>query len=160
MDPDLDTDPELRNFKAGSRSWINSFGQRYVLFFSFPFLKKNILFFSIHFSSFWQLMRPKECSILFSSFLKNGNESKECNIVLLWTEMNAKNATFFCKEWTRTRERFVLLQKNERTFHSFFNIYIDIYRHIQGACDKSQEDFPKATTHLIVVFSFWNFLQW
>ena len=56
--------------------------------------------------------------------------------------MNAKNATFFCKEWKRTqrmqhsfakngkerKEQNVLLQrtkKNARTFRYFFNKYID-----------------------------------
>ena len=70
---------------------------------SFPFLKKNVPFFSVLFSSFGRLMRPKRM------------------------EKNAKNATFFCKELKRTQECFVLLQKNGRTFRSFFNIYLEIY---------------------------------
>ena len=63
----------------------------------------------------------------FHSFLKNGKERKECNILLLRTKKNAKNAMFFCKEWKRTREHFILLQKNARMLCSFFNIYIEIY---------------------------------
>ena len=67
-----------------------------------------------------------ERSILFRSF-------KERNFLLhsffeflatYETKKNAKNATFFCKERKRTQKRFVLLQKNARTFCSFFNIYI------------------------------------
>ena len=78
-------------------------------FFSVPF-------FSVLFSSFWRLMRPKRT---FRSFLKNGKERKECNVILQRTEKNAKNATFFCKNG---KERNILLQrteKNERTFCSF-----------------------------------------
>ena len=97
---------------------------RFGTFRSFPFLKKNVLFFSVLFSSFWRLMRPKRT---FRSFLKNG---KERNVLLQRTEKNAKNAAFFCKERKRTQEHFVLLQRNARTFCSCFNIYIDIYRYI------------------------------
>ena len=46
----------------------------------------------------------------------------------------ADNVSFFCKERIRTRERFVLLQKNAERFVFFLNIYIytvDIYRYIQ-----------------------------
>ena len=35
------------------------------------------------------------------SFLKNGKECKERNVLLQRTEKNAKNATFFCKECKR-----------------------------------------------------------
>ena len=46
----------------------------------------------------------------------------------------ADNVSFFCKERKKTRERFVLLQKNAERFVFFLNIYIytvDIYRYIQ-----------------------------
>ena len=69
-------------------------------FRSVPFLKKNIQLFSIFYSSFWRLMRPKR---MCHSFLKNGKERKECNVLLQRTEMNAKNAMFFYKERKRTQ---------------------------------------------------------
>ena len=55
------------------------------------------------------------------------------------TGKKVKNVPFFCKEQERTqermRERFVLLQKNVRTFRSFsiyiyIDIYIDLYSYI------------------------------
>ena len=87
------------------------------------FSVRYVLFFSVLFSNFWRLMRPKRTFHSFPffskeqkrmqrmqrSFAKNGKEHKECNVLL-----------------QRTRERLVLLQKNAKTFRSFFNIYINI----------------------------------
>ena len=71
---------------------------------------------------------------MFRSFLKNGKECKERNVLLQRTEKNTKNGMFFCKERKRMQERLVLLQKNVRMFGVFFyiyiEIYIDIYRYI------------------------------
>ena len=58
------------------------------------------------FLSFWRLMRRKKTQRMQRSFAKNGKERKERNVLLQRTE------------------------KNARTFCSFFNIYIDIYRYI------------------------------
>ena len=77
----------FRDFYCGSINWpqicMISIFQGWALhsfpfstFRSFPFFKKNVLFFSILFSSFWQLIRPKRT---FRSFLKN---VKECNVLL------------------------------------------------------------------------------
>ena len=57
---------------------------------SFPFLKKNVQFFSFLFSSFWRLMRPKRTQRMQHSFAKNGKERKEGNILLQRTEKNAR----------------------------------------------------------------------
>ena len=90
-------------------------------------------FFSRVFGDLWD---PKERYVLFRSFLKNGKEREERNVLLQRTEKNGKNVTFFCKERKRTertlrsfakngkerKERSVLLQrteKNARTFRSF-----------------------------------------
>ena len=48
-------------------------------FRSFPFFKRNIPFFSVLFSSFWRLMRPKRTQRTQHSFEKNG---KERNVLL------------------------------------------------------------------------------
>ena len=90
------------------------------------------------------------CSVLFHSlkgtfrsffeFLATYETQKNVpffSVLFSRTEKNAKNATFFCKNRKEHKECNILLQrmeKNARTFHSFFNIYteiyIDIYRHI------------------------------
>ena len=77
-------------------------------FRSFPlFYVKNGPFFPVLFLSFWRLMRPKR--------------------VERSLQKNAKIVPFFYKEQESTQERFVLLQKNARTFSSFS---IHIYRYI------------------------------
>ena len=78
-------------------------------------------FFSVRYVTFFSVLKKKR-SVLFRSFL----EFLATYETLQRTERNAKNATFFCTERKRTRERFILLKKNARTFRSFFNIYIDI----------------------------------
>ena len=67
-------------------------------------------------------MRPNRT---FRSFPKNVTFfCKECNVLLQRTEKNAKNAMFFCKEYTR--ERFVLLQSNPSINTSSGNTYPSI----------------------------------
>ena len=51
-------------------------------FCSFPFFLKNVPFFSVLFSSFWHLMRPKRTQRTQRSFAKNLKECKECNVLL------------------------------------------------------------------------------
>ena len=72
----------------------------------------------------------KERNVLFRSFFEflatyeTQKNDAFFSILFLRTEKNAKNATFFCKERKRTRERFVLLQKKAEHCVLFFNIYI------------------------------------
>ena len=90
----------------------------------FPALLKNVPFFPVLFLSFWRLMRPKRTECSFPFFSK---ERKERSVLLQRTGKNAKIVPFFYKEWERTRERSVLLQKIAE--HSvLFSIYI--YRYI------------------------------
>ena len=74
--------------RVGHRAF---FSVRYV-----PFFKKNVPFFSVLFSSFWRLMRPKRTFRSFPFFskerkrtqrtqrsvAKNVKERKECNVLL------------------------------------------------------------------------------
>ena len=71
-----------------SQGWaLRSFP--FARFRSFPFLLKNVLFFSVLFSSFWLLMRPKR---MFRSFPFFRKERKECNVLLQITQCSfAKN---------------------------------------------------------------------
>ena len=62
-------------------------------FQSFPFKKEKVTFFSVLFSSFWRLMKPKRTLRSFPFF----------SILLIRTEKNGKNETFFYKERKRTR---------------------------------------------------------
>ena len=98
---------ENENFRSHSiQGWApHSFP--FSTFHSFPFFKRTVPFFSV----------------LFRSFIKNGKERKERNVLLQRKEKNAKNATFFCKERKRTLERFILLQK-KRERCVLFSIYI------------------------------------
>ena len=93
------------------RGWaLHSFP--FGMFRSFPFFKRNVLFFSVLFLSFWRLMRPKRT---FRSFLKNGKERKEHNVLLQRTEKNARTFLSFAKE---------------RENVPFFFQYIYIYKYI------------------------------
>ena len=87
----------------------------------FPTLLKNVPFFPVLFLRFWRLMRPKRMG------------------------KNAKIVTLIYKERERTQERFVLLQKNARTFCSF-SIYI--YRYIEKRTERSL----KKTLHSFMFF--------
>ena len=101
---------------------------RYVLLRSKKRPLRSFPFFSRVFGDLWD---PQERYLLFRSFLKNGKERKERNVLLQRTEKNGKNAPFFCKEQKRTRERSVLLQKERENVTFFFrDIYRDIYRYI------------------------------
>ena len=51
-------------------------------FCSFPFFKRIVPFFSVLFSSFWRLIRPKRTQRTQRSFAKNVKERKERNILL------------------------------------------------------------------------------
>ena len=83
----------LRGLSHGVESGLGTtfFSIRYV-----PFFKRNVLFFSVLFSSFGDLWDPKE--------------GKERNVLLQRTEKNAKNAPFFCKECKITQECSYLFQ--------------------------------------------------
>ena len=52
------------------------------MFRSFPFFKKNVPFFSVLFSSFWRLMRPKRTQRTQHSFAKNKKEHKKRSVLL------------------------------------------------------------------------------
>ena len=68
-----------------------------------------------------------QCSFAFF-FRDFGNlwDPKERCVLFLRTWMNAKTATLFCKECKRTREHFILLQKNAE-WSVLFSIYINRY---------------------------------
>ena len=106
----------LGRFKIVSSSPTTGLGSTFFSILNVPFfsiLLKKATFFSILFLSFCDLWNPKGRSVPFRSFLKNGKEHKERNILLQRTEKNARKFCSFAKERENVR--------------SFFYIYIEIY---------------------------------
>ena len=91
--------------------------ERYVLLRSKKRTLRSFPFFSRVFGDLWD---PKERYVLFRSFLKNGKEQKERNVLLQRTEKNGKNVTFFCKERKRTERTFHPFIKNGKNIPSFY----------------------------------------
>ena len=60
--------------------------------------QKNVTFFSVLFSSFWRLMRPKRTQRTLRSFAKNRKERKDHSVLLQRTEKNARTFSSFAKE--------------------------------------------------------------
>ena len=56
-------------------------------------------------------MKPKRTQRTPRSFIKKVKERKECRVLVLRMQKNAKNATFFYKERKRTQERCILLKR-------------------------------------------------
>ena len=69
-------------------------------FRSFPFFYRMQRSFPFYFGVFGDLWDPKECSVIFRSFIKNGKECKDRSV-------------FFYKERKRTQERCVLLKRTD-----------------------------------------------
>ena len=90
---------------------------------SFPFLKKNLLSFSVLFWGFWRLMRPKRTQRTQRSFAKFGKERKERNVLLQRMEKNARTFRSFAKE----RENVPFFCKRMWESSNLFSIYIQKY---------------------------------
>ena len=65
--------------------------------------------------------------------MKTKRTEKERSVLFKRTEKYAKNVPFFLKERKRTRERFILLEKEWENVQFFFEIYIEIYIDTVGA---------------------------
>ena len=102
---------DFRKFSLVKKNytWAQGWAMRsfpFGTFRSFSFLKKNVPFFSVLFSSFWRLMRPKRMFRSFPFFFKErkrmqrsfAKNRKERNFLLQRMEKNARTFPSFAKE--------------------------------------------------------------